>query len=120
MNATRYYVSRKNPLVWISALMALAAVGLQIPGLRGTVTELHIVELFFLRILPIWVGLGYAFIALVRGPEEFYRVTKPVFWTCVYFGAIALDSHFYLQENPEMIDSLHSGYARRRGENRPE
>ena len=111
MNATRYYVSRKNPLVWISALMALAAVGLQIPGLRGTVTELHIVELFFLRILPIWVGLGYAFIALVRGPEEFYRVTKPVFWTCVYFGAIALDCHFYLQENPEVIDSLHSGYA---------
>ncbi len=111
MNATRYYVSRKNPLVWVSAVMAVAAAGLQIPGLCQVAGELSAVDLFFLRILPIWVGLGFAFIVLVRGPKEFYRATKPIFWTCVYFGAIALDWHFRLLADPEIGASLHNGYS---------
>ena len=91
MNATRYYVSRKNPLTWLAALMAVASAVLQIYGLSQGRGDLNDVDVFFQRILPAWVGFGFAFIVLVRGPKEFYRVTKPIFWGCVYFGAVALD-----------------------------
>ncbi len=110
MNATRYYVSRKNPLTWLSALMAIAASVLQIIGLcKGTV-GLNTVDVFFQRILPIWIGFGFAFILLVRGAKEFYRVTKPIFFTCVYFGAVALDWYFRLQGDPQLGSTLHGGY----------
>lgn len=111
MNATRYFVSRKNPLAWLSALMALGAAGLQIYGWCLGAEGLGTVDIFFQRILPIWIALGYAFIVLVRGPKEFYRVTKPVFWGCVYFCAIALDWYFRLQSDPGLADSLSSGYT---------
>ena len=111
MNATRYYVSRKNPLTWVSSLMALAAAVLQILGWCHGTDGLNWVDVFFQRVLPIWVALGYVFIVLVRGPEEFYRVTKPVFWGCVYFGAVALDWYFRLQADPGLADSLSSGYS---------
>lgn len=111
MNATRYFVSRKNPLTWLSALMALAAAALQICGWCSGIEELNTADIFFRRVLPIWVALGYAFIVLVRGTEEFYRVTKPVFWGCVYFGAVALDWYFSLQAEPDLADNLASGYS---------
>ena len=111
MNLTRYYVSRKNPLTWFAALMAVAAAVLQIIGLCNGTEGLHGVDVFFQRILPIWVGFGYAFILLVRGQKEFYRVTKPIFWTCVYFGAVALDWYFRLQAEPDPGAALHGGYS---------
>lgn len=110
MNATRYYVSRKNPLTWLSAVMAIAASVLQIIGLCKGTEGLNTVDVFFQRILPIWIGLGYGFILLVRGPKEFYRVTKPIFWTCVYFGAVALDWYFRLQSDPSLSGTLPGGY----------
>lgn len=111
MNLTRYYVSRKNPLTWLSACMALGAAGLQICAWCLVTENLSWGDVLFQRVLPIWVALGYAFIALVRGPKEFYRVTKPIFWGCVYFGAVALDWHFRLQEDPALADGLASGYS---------
>lgn len=111
MNATRYYVSRKNPLTWLSALMAVAAAVLQILGWCKGTEGLNRVDVFFQRVLPVWVGLGYAFIVLIRGQKEFYRVTKPVFWGCVYFGAVALDWYFRLQADPSLAESLPSGYS---------
>lgn len=111
MNATRYYVSRKNPLTWIAALMAVGASALQIYGLCLGRGDLNYVDVFFQRILPVWVGLGFAFIVTVRGPKEFYRVSKPIFWACVYFGAVALDWYFRLDAKPELIQSLSSGYS---------
>ena len=110
MSATRYYVSKKNPLTWLSAIMAIAAAGLQVVGLCKGTGDMHVVAVFFQRILPIWIGLGYGFIVLVRGAKEFYRVTKPIFWSCVYFGAVALDWHFRLQQDPALGASLHGGY----------
>ncbi len=110
MNATRYYVSRKNPLTWLAALMAVASAVLQIFGLSQGRGDLNGVDVFFQRILPAWVGLGFAFIVLVRGPKEFYRVTKPIFWGCIYFGAVALDWYFRLSAQPELIRTLSPGY----------
>ncbi len=111
MNATRYYVSRKNPLSWVAALMAIAASVLQIYCLSLGKGDLKGVDVFLQRILPVWVGLGFAFVVLVRGPKEFYRVTKPIFWCCVYFGAVALDWYFRLEADPGLVDSLGSGYS---------
>ena len=110
MNATRYYVSRKNPLTWLAALMAVASAVLQIYGLSQGRGDLNDVDVFFQRILPAWVGFGFAFIVLVRGPKEFYRVTKPIFWGCVYFGAVALDWYFRISDQPELINTLSPGY----------
>ena len=109
MKATRYYVSRKNPLTWLAAGMTLTAAVLLI--LSATLNDnLTTVNLWFQTVLPVWVCLGFAFIVLVRGQEAFYRLTKPVFWGCVYFGQIALDWHLQLQETPELADSLRGGY----------
>ncbi len=110
MSTTRYYVSRKNPLTWLSALMAIAAAILHIIGLWKGTDGLNTVDVFFQRILPIWVGFGYGFILLVRGQKEFYRVTKPIFWTCVYFGAVALDWYFRLQADSALGGTLPGGY----------
>ncbi len=110
MNATRYYVSRKNPLTWLSALMALAAAGLMVYGLCQGTEGMSTWNVILLRILPIWIGVGFSFIVLVRGQKEFYRITKPVFWGCVYFGAIAMDWYLRLQADPSLMDSLSGGY----------
>ena len=109
MKTTRYYVSRKNPLTWLSSAMALTAAVLLI--LTGIKTEaLSTVNLLFQIVLPVWVCLGFCFIVLVRGQKEFYRVTKPVFWGCVYFGQIALDWYRRLQKEPALVDTLRDSY----------
>lgn len=109
MKATRYYVSRKNPLTWLSSAMALsAAVLLILSACRNA--ELTTVNLWFQMVLPVWVCLGFSFIVLVRGQKEFYRVTKPVFWGCVYFGQIAMDWYLRLQREPSLIGHLRGSY----------
>ena len=110
MKNIRYYVSRKNPLTWLAAAMAIGSAvmrilascfGLQLSG----------INFWFQKVLPIWVALGFAFILLVRGPKEYYRSTKPVFWACVYFGQIALDWNIVLRSQPGLISKLGVYYA---------
>ncbi len=109
MKAIRYYVSRRNPLTWLSAAMTLVAAVLLILAASRS-EELTTVNLWFQTVLPVWVCLGFCFIVLVRGQKEFYRVTKPVFWGCVYFGQIALDWYLRLQNEPSLIDALGGSY----------
>lgn len=110
MKNIRYYVSRKNPLTWLAVLMAVGSAVMQILALCFGL-QLSTVNIWFQKVLPIWVALGFAFILIVRGPKEYYRSTKPVFWACVYFGQIALDWYFRLQEQPELAAQLGGGYA---------
>lgn len=105
MENVRYYVSRKNPLTWLAALMAVGSAVMQILALCFGL-QLSTVNIWFQKVLPIWVALGFAFILLVRGSKEYYRSTKPVFWACVYFGQIALDCYL----NPANADGT-GGYA---------
>ena len=109
MKATRYYVSRKNPLTWLSAAMAVAAAVLLILSTCGT-ENLSTVNLCFQTILPVWVCSGFGFIVLVRGQKEFYRITKPVFWGGVYFGQVALDWYLRLRQDPGAIEALRDSY----------
>ncbi len=111
MKATRYYVSRKNPLTWLAITLALGSVVFQILGLGGgQFSAISTVNFWFQKVLPIWVSLGFAFIVAVRGKEEFYRMTKPVFWACVYFGQIAMDWHLRLLAEPELASAMTGGY----------
>ena len=103
-------MSRKNPFTWIAAVMAVAAAVLTIIG--ATMKD-HIsaVNIWFQTVLPVWVCLGFAFIIIVRGPTEFYRATKPLFWGCIYFGEVALDWYFRIQADPAIVQELNSGYS---------
>lgn len=109
---TRYYVSRRDPLVWLAALLCLGAATLQILALCfGEAEVISTVDVWFQKVLPIAVVLGFAFILLVRGPKEFYRSTKPVFWACVYFAQIALSYHLRIVADPALTASLSSAYS---------
>lgn len=110
MKNIRYYVSRKNPLTWLAAAMAVASIVMQILSLCFGL-QLTAVNLCFQKILPILCALGFAFIVTVRGPKELYRSTKPVFWACVYFGQIALDWHLRLNAGPASAVAPGGGYA---------
>lgn len=112
MKLTRYYVSRKNPLAWLAAILALGTAVLQIIALCvGEADVISACNIWFQKVLPIAVALGFAFIVLVRGPKEFYRSTKPVFWACVYFAQIALSYYLRIAEDPSLVDSLGGAYA---------
>ena len=98
--AVRYYVSRKNAMTWIAALMSVAAVALQILALCfGETAQIRTVNIWFQKVLPIATLLLFVMQILIWGDKSLYRTTTPVFWVCVYFGQIALDLH------------LHGGYA---------
>lgn len=98
--AVRYYVSRKNAMTWIAALMSVAAVALQILALCfGEAAQISTVNIWFQKALPIAALLLFVMQILIWGDKSLYRTTTPVFWVCVYFGQIALDLH------------LHGGYA---------
>lgn len=98
--AVRYYVSRKNAMTWIAALMSVAAVALQILALCfGEAAQIRTVNIWFQKALPIAALLLFVMQILIWGDKSLYRTTTPVFWVCVYFGQIALDLH------------LHGGYV---------
>ncbi len=107
----RYYVSRKNPLTWLAAAMAVASVVLQILSLCfGGAESISTANLWLQKILPIWCALGFAEIVLVRGQKEFYRSSKPVFWACVYFAQVALDWYLRIQRDPMLAASVSGSY----------
>ena len=108
----RYYVSRKNPLTWLSALLAIGAFVLQILALCfGEARVISTINVWFQKVLPMAIALGIAEIVLVRGPKEFYRISKPVFWGCVYFAQLALDWHLRLAADPSLIGLVGGAYA---------
>ena len=108
----RYYVSRKNPLTWLSVLMAVGAFVLQILALCfGEAGVISTVNVWFQKVLPMAVALGIAEIVIVRGPKEYYRITKPIFWGCVYFAQIALDWHLRIAADPSLTASVGGAYS---------
>ena len=112
MKQIRFYVSRKNPLTWLAALLALGSIVMQILALCfGEAQTISTVNIWFQKVLPMAVAAGFLFILLYRGETEFYRSTKPVFWACVYFGQIALDWYLRIRENPMMAADLSVSYS---------
>lgn len=107
----RYYVSRKNPLTWLAALMAVASVVMQILALCfGEAQVISTWDVWCLKVLPIAVALGFALDVLLRGPKEFYRTSRPVFWACVYFALVALDWFFRIQSHKDILQTVSATY----------
>ena len=66
-----YYVSRKNPLIWLAALVMLASAALRIANVCGKGADARTVWL--LVVLPVTAC-------------RFYRSSVPVFLLAIYYG----------------------------------
>lgn len=84
MNKTRYFVSRKNPLTWISALLLLAAIVFRIAAVtfwkgEGVGSE----TMWFAVILPSFALLVFVLQILICGDRTFYKTAIPVWIMCL-------------------------------------
>lgn len=85
-----YYVSGKNPLIWIAALLLVCSAGFRIAYFceKGADTT----TVWFQIVLPVAATLIYAAIILLDGKEHFYRTALPVFMIGIYLGQVVLAS----------------------------
>lgn len=86
-----YYVSRKNPLTWISALILLGSVGIRIADICGKGADAQ--TIWMRLILPASACILYALILLLDGREHFYRTLIPVTMMAVYFVLMLVARH---------------------------
>ena len=80
-----YYVSRKNVLTWIAAILMIGSVGLRIAGYCGKGADTTTV--WWLCVLPAAAGLIYVLNLLLDGQEHFYRTLISWILFSVYFAA---------------------------------
>ena len=91
------FVSRKNALTWIAAILALASAVCRIvfECINGVPCEnvwTHIV-------LPVAAAILYVLIALIWGKEMFYKSAIPVWMICIYYGIRVMDFGFAMLTN---------------------
>ena len=79
-----YYVSRKNPLIWLAALVMLASAALRIANVCGKGADARTVWL--LVVLPVTACVFYVLNILCNGKDRFYRSSVPVFLLAIYYG----------------------------------
>ena len=79
-----YYVSRKNPLIWLAALVMLASAALRIANVCGKGADARTVWL--LVVLPVTACVFYVLNILCNGKDRFYRSSIPVFLLAIYYG----------------------------------
>lgn len=80
-----YFVSRKNLLTWVAALLMIGSAGLRIAYYCEKGADAR--TMWWLLILPVAASLIYALIVLLDGKEHFYRTAVPVALMAVYFTA---------------------------------
>ena len=80
-----FYVSRKNPAVWLMALCMIgsAVARIAFPGVKGSGDTLYVWSQI---VLPIAAVLLYAAIALLSGDELLYKTAIPVWMIAAYSG----------------------------------
>ncbi len=79
-----YYVSRKNPLIWLAALVMLASAALRIANVCGKGADAKTV--WFLVVLPVVGCVFYVLNILCNGKDRFYRSSVPVILLAIYYG----------------------------------
>ena len=79
-----YYVSRKNILVWLSALVMTASAVLRIAYSCGKGADAS--TMWFQIVLPVAACLIYVLILLLSGQERFYRTAIPAFLLAIYYS----------------------------------
>ena len=80
-----YFVSRKNVLTWLAAILMLGSVGLRIAAFYGKGMETTTV--WWLCVLPVAAGVLYVLNLLLDGREHFYRTLIPWILIAVYYTA---------------------------------
>ena len=83
-NRISYYVSRKNVLVWLAALVMVCSAIARIAYFCGKGADAATV--WFQIVLPVAASLIYVLILLCSGEERLYRTAVPVFMAAIYFG----------------------------------
>ena len=83
-NRISYYVSRKNVLVWLAALVMVCSAIARIAYFCGKGADAATV--WFQIVLPVAASLLYVLILLCSGEERLYRTAVPVFMAAIYFG----------------------------------
>lgn len=84
-----YYVSRKNVLTWISALLGLCAAAGYIAGvtcLKGAGVDG--ITVWFRAVLPVLAALYFVLTVLIKGEERLYRISL-TYWLlaiCYWVG----------------------------------
>lgn len=80
-----YFVSRKNVLTWLAALIMVGSAGLRIAYYCEKGADAR--TMWWLIILPVAANLIFALIVLLDGKEHFYRTAVPVAMMALYFTA---------------------------------
>ena len=80
-----FYVSRKNPAVWLMALCMIgsAVARIALPGVKGSGDSLYVWSQI---VLPIAAVLLYSAIILLSGDELLYKTAIPVWMMAIYSG----------------------------------
>ena len=81
-----YFVSRKNVLTWLAAILLACSVGLRIAYFCGKGADATTVWLQI--VLPVAACLIFALQILLDGKEHFYRTAFPVTLAAAYFTAV--------------------------------
>ena len=76
-----YYVSRKNPLIWLAALVMLASAALRIANVCGKGADAKTV--WFLVVLPVVGCVFYVLNILCNGSDRFYRSSSAAYSCCI-------------------------------------
>ena len=66
-----YFVSRKNVLTWLAAILMVGSAGLRIAYYCGKGADAR--TMWLLIVLPVIASLIFALIVLLDGREHFYR-----------------------------------------------
>ncbi len=90
-----YYVSRKNILTWLAAILMLGSAGLRIAYFCGKGADATTVWLQI--VLPVAACVFYGWILLLDGREHFYRTAIPVAMLAIYFLAFLTSRHTWLR-----------------------
>lgn len=83
-----YFVSRKNPLTWMAAILMAGSVGLRIAYFCGKGADATTMWLQF--VLPTAACLMFALQILLKGQERFYVTSVPVTMMAAYFTAVII------------------------------
>ncbi len=83
-----YYVSRKNWLAWLAALLLIGSVIARIAYFceKGADTQ----TVWLRIVLPAFAAVLYCLRMLLDGQEHFYKTARPVLLMAAYFGICAI------------------------------
>ena len=91
------FVSRKNALTWIAAVLAVASAVCRI--VFECIDAFPCENVWTHIVLPVAAAILYVLIALIWGKEMFYKTAIPVWMICVYYGIRVLEFSFAMLTN---------------------